>query len=411
MAALSADSPLAVEFGAAVEMLPLTASQTPFVGSLLVRDTTGYATRLTSTNKGAPLAGIARDSVLAGDWDSTAADGEVSIEVWSGLFVAELVISGVAIDDVRHARAVFATDEQTFSMTDTTGTFVGRVVGLRGSNALVLVATSGHEGAALLAGAPRGTRALDATGAQTLTTADLGKILTIANTASLVLTLPAAADCAGQTITIVKTTAGLPVTLDGNASETVNGSTTLTVLNSTYSVVTLFCTGAAWLVVGNLDPILSTVAASAAVTNTVTETGFDKTHTILANTLKAGDVIRIRAQAIASATHSDATLTLKLYLNAVEIVTTGAVNVADGDIGYVDVEICIRTIGASGTMVAAGVQALGVPGTVTAKPFLLASTAIDTTADQVVAVKATWSYANAGNSARLDLLTCKRLAA
>lgn len=150
--------------------------------------------------------------------------------------------------------------------------------------------------------------------------------------------------------------------------------------------------------------VSASVAASAAVSNTTTETAFDKTVPIPADTLQPGDAIRVRAQAIATATNSTDTLDLQLRLGTTDILATGAVDVANGDIGYIDADIVIRTIGASGTMVAAGVVALGVPGTVTAKPKLMASTALDTTAAISVNISATWSAANAGNSVRLDVL-------
>jgi len=79
------------------------------------------------------------------------------------------------------------------------------------------------------------------------------------------------------------------------------------------------------------------------------------------------------------------------------------VDVANNDIGFVDVDVVIRTIGALGTMVAAGTVAIGAAGTVTAKATNLASTAVDTTAAIVVAVSATWSVASASNSCRLDV--------
>ncbi len=160
-----------------------------------------------------------------------------------------------------------------------------------------------------------------------------------------------------------------------------------------------------------VDARYVSVAASAAVSNTVTETAFDQSVTIPANYLKAGDVIRIRCQAIATATNSTDTLNLKLYLGSVEIAATGAVDVANNDVGYFDVDIVIRTIGASGTLVAAGVQALGVEGTVTAKPLKNASETIDTTAANAVAVKATWSVASASNSVRLDVMNVQLIRA
>jgi hypothetical protein len=146
------------------------------------------------------------------------------------------------------------------------------------------------------------------------------------------------------------------------------------------------------------------VAASSAVTNTVAETAFDKTKVIPANSLKVGDRIKFRAQAIATATNSTDTLNLKLRVGGTTILATGAVDVANNDIGYIEGEVTVRTIGAGGTMVAAGVTALGASGTVTAKAGNLPSTALNTTVANTVDVTATWSVANAGNSVRLDVL-------
>lgn len=145
-------------------------------------------------------------------------------------------------------------------------------------------------------------------------------------------------------------------------------------------------------------------AASTAVTNTTTQTAFDRAVTIPANTLKVGDVIRVRAQGIATATNSTDTLNATVRLGTTDIIATGAVDVANNDIFYLDIDIVIRTIGASGTLVAAGLTAIGASGTITAKAAFKASTTIDTTADLSVNTTATWSVANAGNSCRLDVM-------
>ena len=155
--------------------------------------------------------------------------------------------------------------------------------------------------------------------------------------------------------------------------------------------------------------LYSSTAASSAVTNTTTETNFDTNFTIPANTLKAGDVLRVRAQAIATATNSTDTLNLKLKLGSTAVLATGAVDVANNDVGYIEADVVIRTIGASGTLVATGVTALGVEGTVTAKPGKLASTTIDTTAATACAISATWSVASASNSCRLDVFDVQLL--
>lgn len=154
--------------------------------------------------------------------------------------------------------------------------------------------------------------------------------------------------------------------------------------------------------------LYASVAASAAVTDTVTETAFDKTYTFAANQLKVGDVIRIRGQAIATSTNSTDTLNIKLYIGGTAgtaICATGALDVANNDIAVFDVELTVRTIGTTGTIVGSGFVTIGVPGTATTKTFALASTTINTTVTQQIAVSATWSVASAGNSVRLDNLT------
>jgi hypothetical protein len=154
------------------------------------------------------------------------------------------------------------------------------------------------------------------------------------------------------------------------------------------------------------------VAPSTVITNTITETTFSNgTVTIPANTLKVGDVIRIRAQGTAPATNSTDTLTINLKLGATTIATTGALDVANNDVFVLDIYLTIRTIGAAGTFVANGQVTIGTPGTATFKVVNLASTAIDTTAANTLTVTATWSVANAGNQVRMDQLMVEQVKA
>jgi predicted RecA/RadA family phage recombinase len=157
------------------------------------------------------------------------------------------------------------------------------------------------------------------------------------------------------------------------------------------------------------DLLYSAEAGSTVITNTVAETDFDKQVTIPANTLQVGDVIRVRGEAIAPSTNATDTLTLKLKVGNTVVVATAAVDVANNDIGYLEADLVVRTIGAGGTFVACGVQALGTEGTVTAKPFKMSSTAIDTTVSQTVKASAQWSVANAANQVRLDVLNVEVL--
>lgn len=150
-------------------------------------------------------------------------------------------------------------------------------------------------------------------------------------------------------------------------------------------------------------------APSSPITNTNTEALFDTSYSLPANTLKAGTLVRIRYQGIATATNSTDTLAIKLYLGGLTgtvLISHAATDVANNDVFQGEFEVICRTAGASGTIVGCGTYK-SVPaaaGTMTVKDAILASTTIDTTAALVVGVGATWSVANAGNSVRLDFL-------
>lgn len=156
-----------------------------------------------------------------------------------------------------------------------------------------------------------------------------------------------------------------------------------------------------------LQPVLfeNIVADSTAVSDTTDETAFNKTITIPANFLRAGDVVRIKGSVVATATNSTDTLTVKVKIGSTVIHTITAVDVANNDAANFDIEVTIRTIGATGTMVAMGFAGVGVPATATSKVASLASTAIDTTASKAVSATATWSAASAGDSCKLSILS------
>lgn len=63
------------------------------------------------------------------------------------------------------------------------------------------------------------------------------------------INLPLAASCAGQILAVMKTdSGGNAVTLDGNGTETINGSTTLAI-SSQYSCKIIVCDGTGWYVI------------------------------------------------------------------------------------------------------------------------------------------------------------------
>lgn len=156
--------------------------------------------------------------------------------------------------------------------------------------------------------------------------------------------------------------------------------------------------------------VYANTAASTAISNTTTEALFDTQYSIPANTLKAGTVVKVRFQGIATATNSTDTLTIVLYIGGLAgtaLISMAATDVADNNVFTGEYTLVIRTAGASGTMVGVGTYK-SIPaaeGTMTIKDDILASTTIDTTAAQVIGVSADWSVASASNSVRLDVLT------
>jgi len=155
--------------------------------------------------------------------------------------------------------------------------------------------------------------------------------------------------------------------------------------------------------------VYTNTAASTAISNTTDEALFDTQYSIPANSLRPGQLIKIRYQGIATATNSTDTLTIVLRIGGLAgtaLLTHAATDVANNNVFSGEYELIIRTVGATGTMVGCGTKK-NVPaaeGTATYADDILASTTIDTTAAQIIGVTADWSVASASNSVRLDFL-------
>lgn len=157
----------------------------------------------------------------------------------------------------------------------------------------------------------------------------------------------------------------------------------------------------------------SNVAASTAISNTITETAFSLGYTIPANTLVAGETIDIDWQGIATATNGTDTLRIRVYIGGTSgtlLFDHAATDVADNNVFFGTYALIVRTTGASGTVVGRGFgkSIAAAEGTATLKDDILASTTLNTTAAQDITVSATWSAASASNSCRLDFLRVVR---
>jgi hypothetical protein len=119
-------------------------------------------------------------------------------------------------------------------------------------------------------------------------------------------------------------------------------------------------------------------------------------------------VIRVRAQVIATATNSTDTLTLKLLIGTTTVASTGAVDVANNDIGYFDA-LTIRSDTAAAPWSHPAPRDSARPAR--RPPSRSTSRAARSTRPPPAGVKvsATWSVANAGNSCRLDQLVVELL--
>lgn len=145
-------------------------------------------------------------------------------------------------------------------------------------------------------------------------------------------------------------------------------------------------------------------AASSTITNTTTETAFSTTFSIPANRLRVGSVLRLRARASVSSGNSTDTLTLRARLTneAGALLGEGpAVDVTNGggDVGDIDLEMIVRTLGGGGTMMTSG--KIGLLTAVTSTGSAGAVT-IDTTAANVLVITAQWSVASASNIVAMD---------
>lgn len=85
-------------------------------------------------------------------------------------------------------------------------------------------------------------------GNATLTVAQAG-IVVVSNTSTMTLTLPAAAVSTGLEYTFVKATSdAAAITVDGNASETINGSANFASADAQYDTFTIVSNGTTWYI-------------------------------------------------------------------------------------------------------------------------------------------------------------------
>ena len=222
--------------GGIFRRLPSEISANPYQGSLLSYAADGYVRELVA---GEPFAGVSRQRIPSAE--AASADGSREIDAIAGEFTITVTLSGAAIDDVAHRRNVYASDDGTFTFTATANTLIGRVIGIDGSKVIILCQTAEF---AAGGACQSGVVSKAATGALTITTADLNKLILLPSTGAQAVTLPAAADCGGQFLTFKKTTAdAVAATLTRAGSDTIDGATTNAVIDAAQDTLTLVSDG------------------------------------------------------------------------------------------------------------------------------------------------------------------------
>lgn len=179
------------------------------------------------------------------------------INVKRPLLFAMAIASATASDE---GRKVYASDDQTVAYTvGSFGNYVGKVFAVLDSTTVLIT----PPWSPIFPGSLSGTFTAAATGTTTLTKFSVNKLVVCAATASKSIVLPACALLSpGDKIEFIHTGSGsYTVTLDGNASETINGAATYAMSTAQYDYVTLVTDGANWFVAEPADAGQSFVGA------------------------------------------------------------------------------------------------------------------------------------------------------
>ena len=231
-----------VKFYASQELidLPIDDNIRIFKGAFVGRNrATGYARGLVAGDEFLGLAYDQADNTIAGH---TA--GGVTVRLHQSIDIVH-ALSGVAQGDI--GKDVYASDDGTLTLSPTSNSRIGRVVAVEGAN----TARVRCEPVVQLSGSLENEEIVAlADASATLTLDQVNRVLLIANSTARTLTLPPVASVrAGGWIRVVKTSAAAAaVTLDGDGSETIDGSATLATIDAQYDVAHLVCTGTEWIV-------------------------------------------------------------------------------------------------------------------------------------------------------------------
>jgi len=231
-----------VDFFASADLidLPVADNVNIYKGAFVGRDrTTGLARPLVGGDDFLGIAYRQADNTLPGH-----TPGGVSVRLMQAVDIVHILV-GVTNSDI--GKEVYASADDTLTLVATGNSRVGRVVavekaGVARVRCQPLASVTGVLENVAVVGLP------DANA--TLTLDHINRTLLIANSAARTLTLPPVATVrAGGWLRVVKTSAAAaPVTLDANASETIDGQAVFAGVDAQYDCVMLLCTGSEWII-------------------------------------------------------------------------------------------------------------------------------------------------------------------
>jgi len=145
------------------------------------------------------------------------------------------------------------------------------------------------------------------------------------------------------------------------------------------------------------------------ITNTTTETTFAK-HTIPANTLKAGTIIRVRASVRVTGNAGADTLVIKVRLNGVTLYATSAAALLANDVAVFDFLIVSRAAPSAASSVhSSGLAIVSVGGTHGVKASCIAPANYATNGALDVDLRGLWSAASASDIAICESFVVDRI--
>lgn len=152
---------------------------------------------------------------------------------------------------------------------------------------------------------------------------------------------------------------------------------------------------------------VATADSAATGTSTAAEAFFPTNqYTVPGGSMKPGDVITVEGKVVVTAQNGTDTAQAQLYIGAVKIQDFGARDLDATEELAFKVKLVVQDVGAVGHVKGSGNFSAGdLITSVAAGAFSLASTAIDTTIDNLIRASVTFSSSNVGNAAKLrDLI-------